>query len=78
MEGEVALMIIPELGGELCIGILVLVLIVLVVGYIFSLLIHFLPAALSGILIYLLTADVYWALIAFFGVALLMTLRKGK
>ncbi len=62
------------LGAIICIGILILVVIILVIAFFFKMLIQFLPATLLAILVFLFTRSFIWAVIAFVGTALILSL----
>ncbi len=62
------------LGAAVCIGILILVVIILIIAFFLKMLIQFLPATLLAILVFLLTGDLLWAVIAFVGTALILSL----
>ncbi|MFW6040718.1 MAG: hypothetical protein ACOC85_02665 [Thermoplasmatota archaeon] len=75
---ERLLVTIPALGSTLCIGMLILVILIILIAYFFSLLIEFLPATLIAILVYIFTGSFLWAIISFIVIALLMTMRRKR
>lgn len=62
------------LGAAICIGVLILVIIVIIIAFFLKMLIQFLPATLLAILVFLLTKNFIWAILAFVGTAFVLSL----